>query len=104
MLPAHATRMQASDPPAVPRWQDIRAACDGLQQTMDAMIEQPEFASFRPSVARAIALARDEKQRSDHPSPDPSRMGNGVETNRLEAIAVTLAPNDVARIVLAARA
>ncbi len=95
--------MQTSDPPAAPRWQDVRDACDGLQQAMDAMIGQPEFASFRPSVARAIAQARDEKQRADHPEPMPPAVIEDEATDRLEAIAITLAPSDVARIVLAAR-
>jgi hypothetical protein len=96
--------MQPTNPPVVPRWQDVRAACDGLQQAMDAMIDQPEFESFRPSVARAIALARDEKQRADHPAPAAPVMVKDGAHDRLEAIAVTLSPSDVARIVLAARA
>jgi hypothetical protein len=96
--------MRQTDPPAVPSWQDVRAACDGLQQAMDDMIGQPEFESFRPSVARAIALARDEKQRADHPAPAAPAMAKDDAQDRLEAIAVTLAPSDVARIVLGARA
>ena len=96
--------MLPTDHPVIPRWQDIRAACEGLQQAMDAMADQPDFASFRPSVARAIALARDEKQRADHPAPAAPAMAKDDAQDRLEAIAVTLAPSDVARIVLGARA
>ncbi len=50
-----------SQKPALARTFTVKAA--------DAMIGQPEFESFRPSVARAIAQARDEKQRADHPEP-----------------------------------
>jgi hypothetical protein len=96
--------MQPFESFANPRCQDIRAACDGLQQAMDAMIDQPEFESFRPSIARAIAQARDEKQRADHPAPAASVKVKDDARDRLEVIAVTLAPSDVARIVLAARA
>ncbi len=96
--------MQPPEPSTIPRWQDIRETCDGLQQAMDAMIELSEFNSFRPSIARAIAQARDEKQRADHPAPATPVMVKDNEHDRLEAIAVTLAPSDVVRIVLAARA
>jgi hypothetical protein len=68
------------------------------------MIDQPEFTSFRPGIARAIALARDEKQRADHPEPAPPVSIVDEAVDRLEAIAVTLAPSDVTGIVLAARA
>ncbi|NMC04772.1 MAG: hypothetical protein GYA24_06155 [Candidatus Lokiarchaeota archaeon] len=96
--------MEPTDPPTIPPWRDIRATTEGLQQAMDAMIEQADFASFRPSVARAIAQARDEKQRADHPLPALPRMVGLDDTARLEAIAIDLAPHDIARILLAGRA
>jgi phage tail tape-measure protein len=74
MLPTHASPMQLTDPPRRPRWKDIRARCDGLQQIMDAMADRSNFESFRPSIARAIAQARDEKQRADHPAPEPQKI------------------------------
>ncbi len=95
--------MQTTDPPAAPRWQDIRDACDGLQQAIDAMIDQQDFASFRPGIARAIAQARDEKQRADHPEPIPIAVTDDEPTGRLEAIAIEISPSDIARIVLGAK-
>jgi hypothetical protein len=71
---------------------------------MDAMADQPEFTSMRPSIARAIALARDEKHRADHPEPVSPITIEDEAIDRLEAIAVTLAPSDVFRIIMAGRA
>jgi len=104
MRDAHDAAMQPTDPTAVPGWQEIRDACDGLKEAMDAMIEQREFASFRPGIARAIAQARDEKQRADHPEPLPAVDTRDEAADRLEAIVLGLAPSDIARIVLGARA
>ncbi len=95
--------MRPTDSTGTPCWRDVRQACGGLQQAMDAMIEQPEFTSFRPSIARAIAQARDEKQRADHPAPPVPVMMKDDGHDRLEAISVTLAPSDVARILFAAQ-
>ncbi|MBN2153380.1 MAG: hypothetical protein JW839_18140 [Candidatus Lokiarchaeota archaeon] len=96
--------MQPTDRACPPDWNEIRDACGGLQQAMDAMIEQPDFASFRPGIARAIALARDGKQRADHPEPIAPVDTMTDAADRLEAIAVELTPTDVARIVLGAKA
>ena len=91
--------MQPSVDTDVPCWRDVRAACDGLQQAMDAMIGQPGFESFRPGIARAIALARDEKQRAGRPEPLPATSTSDDAAGRLEAIAAGLAPPGLARAV-----
>ena len=96
--------MHPTDPPTAPRWRDVRDACGGLQQAMDAMIGQPDFEPFRPGIARAIALARDEKQRADHPDPAGTSIENDADPGRFEAIAAGLAPSDIARAVLGVRA
>ncbi len=55
-------------------------------------------ALVRVSIARAMALARDERQRADHPIPTPPRMMMADDTDRLEAIAIDLAPRDIDRL------
>jgi hypothetical protein len=104
MQKVHDSTMQPSTPPDVPRWQDIAETCAGLQQAMDEMIDQHDYASFRPGIARAIAHARDEKQRADHPMPRPPVMSIASEPDRPGCVAVTLTPSDMARILVAARA
>nr|MDO8088347.1 hypothetical protein [Candidatus Sigynarchaeum springense] len=71
---------------------------------MDAMIGQPDFEPFRPGIARAIALARDEKQRADHPEPFPAINTRDNAADRLEALVLDHAPSDIARAVPGAEA
>jgi hypothetical protein len=71
---------------------------------MDTMIGHDNFESFRPHIARAIALARDQKQAADHPIPAPPALVAPWDEAGGEAIAIGLAPSDLARIILGAKA
>nr|MDO8113270.1 hypothetical protein [Candidatus Sigynarchaeota archaeon] len=89
--------------PDIPAWSEVREATDSLRQAMDAMSEQDDFASFRPSVARAIAQARDERKVAEIPAPKVSPVEESREEPDFEVIPVRLTAIDIARIAIGAK-
>nr|MDO8113675.1 hypothetical protein [Candidatus Sigynarchaeota archaeon] len=89
--------------PDIPAWSEVRDATDSLRQAMDTMSEQDDFASFRPSVARAIAQARDERKAADIPVPTTPTPEKSREEPDFEVIPVRLTAIDIARIAIGAK-